>query len=209
MNLNNINSRIQIGSLIRSANYDTPNNSIDEVDMCTDDKTNANEKKGTTSCFVELFWFICQNKSRYDNELELLTMSYNVTHGNVRFNGYLKAFDCYRNGALFINPKKITTNFAIYPSSLYKLRYGLQNGMTIQPIEQLYVEYDPERNPWQNELVRSFFSKDNDLITVNIKNSIGQEYIYRFDKLQTQMLYMACENVLNNGTIMSAFARKN
>ena len=174
MNLNNINSRIQIGSLIRSANYDTPNNSIDEVDMCADDKTNVIEKKGTTSCFVELFWFICQNKSRYDNELELLTMSYNVTHGNVRFNGYLKAFDCYRNGALFINPKKVTTNFAIYPSSLYKLRYGLQNGMTIQPIEQLYVEYDPEKNPWQNELVRSFFSKDNDLVTVNIKNSIGQ-----------------------------------
>ena len=155
MNLDNIKSKIQIGSLIRSANYNSNEENTDETEMTVD------EKKGTTSYFVELFWFICQNKSRYDNELELLTMSYNVTHGNVRFNGYLKAFDCYRNGALFINPKKITTNFAIYP------------------------------------------------ITVNIKNSIGQEYIYRFDKLQTQMLYMACENVLNNGTIMSAFARKN
>lgn len=201
VDLDNVKSNIQIGSLIRSAK-------TKDCDEDLDSKM-GNEKKGYVNQFVELFWFICPHKSRYNNEFELLTMSYNLSHGNVRFNGYLKAFDCYKNGAFFINPRKITANFAIYPTSLYKIRYGLQNGTSVQPIEQMYTDYDPDANPWQNELIRSIFSKDNDLITVKIKNSNDQEYIYRFDKLQTEMLYMACENVLKNGTMMSALFRKN
>ena len=49
MNLDNIKSKIQIGSLIRSANYNSNEENTYETEMTVD------EKKGTTSYFVELF----------------------------------------------------------------------------------------------------------------------------------------------------------
>lgn len=194
-------TEIQIGGLIRS-----PKKYNDQqIDIEMNDQ-NIKQSSTQISKFVELFWFISKvpNNKKLQNELELITLSYNLTHGNIRINGYSNIRDCYHSGSLFINPKKVLINAALYPAGIYEIRYCLNNGSKIYPIEQLYMDYNLEEYPWQSELVKMEFSKINDKISIKfIKNK--NEYIYRCTLDQTNMLNMAFDNILKNGALMTAY----
>ena len=157
--------------------------------------------------FVDLCWFISEKDKFNQNELDLIIMSFNTSFGNIRINGYLNSKQYIVNNALFLPKNCFTINAAIYPAGMYKIRH-LLNGQVYSPIEQLFVSYDPENNPWHNELVKTKFNKQNDKIQLTFIDKYNNPYIYIFSNEQVNMLNFVLDNILEKGIILVSQNKK-
>ena len=90
---------------------------------------------------------------------------------------------------------------------MYKIRH-LLNGQVYSPIEQLFVSYDPENNPWHNELVKTKFNKQNDKIQLTFIDKFNNPYIYIFSNEQVNMLNFVLDNILEKGIILVSQNKK-
>jgi len=150
--------------------------------------------------FLDLFWFLNLEPSSENGltELELVTINLNINFGNIRLNGYQFARKYIYNNALFLPKDALTVNAAIYPTAIFNI-LNLQNLETYSPIEQLYTEYCPELNPWQNELTNTLFQKSNDRIRVVFETSKKEKYFYIFKDKQLNMFNHALTYVISQG----------
>jgi hypothetical protein len=148
--------------------------------------------------FLDLFWFyIPKNDDSKTNQLELVTLNLNLNFGNLRINGYLNVQSTIHNQAFFITKDLLTVNAAIYPSALFHIR-NMRNKDRYQPIEQLFVPYDPENEPWHNELATTEFIKRDDQLCMQISQK-GNNYFYVFKERQYQLFNYALDFVLTKG----------
>jgi hypothetical protein len=148
--------------------------------------------------FLDLFWFHTpKNEESKNNQLELVTLNLNLNFGNLRINGYLDIKDTIHNQAIFLTKDLLTVNAAIYPSALFYIR-NMRNKDRYQPIEQLFVPYDPENEPWHNELAISEFVKRDDQLWMQISHR-GNNYFYVFKDRQYQLFNYALDFVLTKG----------
>ncbi len=148
--------------------------------------------------FLDLFWFyIPKNDDSKTNQLELVTLNLNLNFGNLRINGYLNVQSTIHNQAFFITKDLLTVNAAIYPSALFYIR-NMRNKDRYQPIEQLFVPYDPENEPWHNELATTEFIKRDDQLWMQISQK-GNNYFYVFKERQYQLFNYALDFVLTKG----------
>lgn len=147
--------------------------------------------------FVDLFWFINFKKQMNENELDLVTLSFNLNFGNIRFNGYKNSKQYLHGQAIFLQQDALVANGAVYPAGVFELR-NLSNQTIYRPIEQLFTQYNPSENLWQSQLASLEFQKSNDQVKL-IFNRNNNQYYYIFDKHQTKMLNHAFDIVLNNG----------
>lgn len=178
---------------------------INEDDITEGDFFNlsAEDNRQTTNSFVppkflELFWFFNPKASSKKNELDLVTFSINLNFGNLRINGYLDAKTALHNHALFLSKDLLTINAAIYPTGLYHLR-NLQNCEDYTPIEQLFVEYSPETDPWHDELPKTEFLKRNDKLKMNIWRNQEEKFNYVFQDKQYYLFNYSLDYILTNG----------
>lgn len=160
----------------------------------------ANEVSQTSSAkFLNLFWFLKPKDYPTENEkqLDLITLDLNLNYGNLRINGYQDVSGALHNQAIFITKDNLTVNAAIYPAGVFNIRH-LKNGLRYRPIEQIYVRYNPQEEPWHDELTRSDFQKQNDKLKMTI--SRGEEkYFYLFENGQLDMFNYALDFVLTHG----------
>jgi hypothetical protein len=148
--------------------------------------------------FLDLFWFRDpKSEETGPNRLELVTFCLNLNYGNLRINGYLHVGESLHNNALFLTRNLLTVNAAIYPSSLFHIR-NMRNKEKFVPLEQLYVPYDPENEPWQDELAKTEFVKRDDQMWMKISHK-EKDYIYLFKDRQYQLFNYALDFVLTKG----------
>ena len=148
--------------------------------------------------FLDLFWFHTpKTEESKENQLELVTLNLNLNFGNLRINGYLDIKNTIHNQAFFITKDLLTVNAAIYPSALFHIR-NMRNRDRYQPIEQLFVPYDPENEPWHNDLAISEFVKRDDQLWMQISHR-GNNYFYVFRDRQYQLFNYALDFVLTKG----------
>lgn len=148
--------------------------------------------------FLDLFWFHTpKTEESKPNQLELITLCLNLNFGNLRINGYLSINDTIHNQAIFLTKDLLTVNAAIYPSALFHIR-NMRNRDRYQPIEQLFVPYDPENEPWHNELATTEFVKRDDQLWMQISHK-GNNYLYVFKDRQYQLFNYALDFVLTKG----------
>jgi hypothetical protein len=153
---------------------------------------------GSNFKFLDLFWFHTpKNETSKSNQLELVTLNLNLNFGNLRINGYLDIKNTIHNQAIFLTKDLLTVNTAIYPSALFHIR-NMRNKDRYQPIEQLFVPYDPENEPWHNDLAISEFVKRDDQLLMQIDHR-GNNYFYIFKDRQYQLFNYALDFVLTKG----------
>lgn len=172
---------------------------------------NENVKPTETSNiskFVDLFWFYTfkDESDLKKNELSLISLAFNINFGNIRFNGFQHITSYIHNQALFLPSNAIVVNSTLYPTGIYFLRH-LKNGQSYKPIEQLFVDYDPINNPWQDNLVPLEIKKNNDRLLMTFQKK-DEAYYFYFTKEQVGMLNLACDNVLCNGMEIVSFNKK-
>ncbi len=148
--------------------------------------------------FLDLFWFHTpKTESSKDDQLELVTLSLNLNYGNLRINGYKNVQNAIRGNAIFLTKDLLTVKAAVYPTALFYIR-NLRNTETYKPIEQLYVPYDPENEPWQTELPTTEFVKRDDRLLLQIKHK-SSNYFYIFKEKQYQLFNYALDFTLTKG----------
>lgn len=157
--------------------------------------------------FVDLFWFYYENKKTKENQLDLVTFTLNLNYGNLRINGYLDVSKAIHNQAFFLTNDLLTINAAIYPSALFHIR-NMRNGDRFKPLEQLFVSYDPENEPWQNELAQTEFAKQNDQMWMQITNS-KDNYLYLFKGTQYNLFNYALDFILTKGITLVGMNKSN
>jgi len=149
--------------------------------------------------FLDLFWFHTP-KTDNSTQLELVTFSINLNYGNLRINGYQDIQNSIHNNAIFLTKDLLTVKAAVYPTALFYIR-NLRNTETYVPIEQLYVPYNPEDEPWQTEIPTTEFVKRDDRLLLRIKHK-GSNYFYVFKDKQYQLFNYALDFVLTKGMTM-------
>ena len=151
--------------------------------------------------FLDLFWFHTpkQEDSKPD-QLELVTLSLNLNYGNVRINGYVNIQNAIHDNAVFLTKELLTVKAAVYPTALFYIR-NLRNTETYVPMEQLYIPYDPENEPWQTELPTTEFVKRDDRLLLRIKHK-SSNYFYVFKDKQYQLFNYALDFALTKGLTM-------
>lgn len=160
---------------------------------------NQTQQQNSSIKFLDLFWFLNPTKKKENsNDLDLVTLGLNLNYGNLRINGYLNAKESLHNNALFITRDMLTINAAIYPSSVYYIRH-LKNAEKHIPVEQLFVQYDPDNEPWHDSLPKTYFLKSNDALRMIIENTDNIQYSYIFRDKQYDLLNHALDYILNNG----------
>lgn len=161
------------------------------------DKEEAIQTSNTK--FIDLFWFLKPRVCPSENEqqLDLVTLNLNLNFGNLRINGYRDIAHALHNQALFITKEDLTVNAAIYPAGIFNIRH-LRNGLRYRPIEQLFVRYNPEEEPWHDELARTDFQKQNDKLKMTITRG-EEKYFYLFEDGQLEMFNSALDFVLTHG----------
>ena len=148
--------------------------------------------------FLDLFWFYTPKNSEFKpNQLELVTFNLNLNFGNLRINGYMSVSDAIHNQAFFLTGNFLTVNAAIYPSALFYIR-NMRNKDRYSPFEQIFVPYDPENEPWHNELATTEFVKRDDQMWMQISHR-GKNYLYIFKDRQYQLFNYALDFVLTKG----------
>ena len=150
----------------------------------------------TNSQFLDLAWFYEPNKTK-ENQLELVTLCLNLGFGNVRVNGYNNIKNAIHDHSIFLTKDLLTINASIYPSNLFEI-HCMRNLDKVIPMEQLFVKYDPENEPWQNNLSKTEFIRRDDMIKMNIGNN-EQNYFYVFKHNQLKFLYRTIDFVLTEG----------
>lgn len=163
--------------------------------------------------FLDLFWFLhskIENNFCYEettdidnvdfqpNELELISISFNLNFGNVRFNGYKNIFENIHNKALFLPRNSLVINAAVYPAGIFNI-LNLKNGEKFAPIEQLFIDYDPDKNPWHDEISSTIFEKANDRMRLLFKRPTGESFFYVFKDKQLEMLNSALNYIVSDG----------
>ena len=151
--------------------------------------------------FLDLFWFHTPKLDTDNtNQLELVTFSINLNYGNLRINGYSQIKDAIHDNAIFLTKDLLTVKAAVYPTALFYIR-NLKNTETYTPMEQLYVPYRPEDEPWQTELPTTEFVKRDDRLLLRIKHK-GSNYFYVFKDKQYNLFNYALDFALTKGLTM-------
>ena len=151
--------------------------------------------------FLDLFWFHTpKQENSPDEQLELVTLSLNLNYGNVRINGYKNIQSAIHGDAVFLTKELLTVKAAVYPTALFYIR-NLRNTESYVPVEQLYVPYNPENEPWQTELPTTEFVKRDDRLLLRIKHK-GLNYLYVFRDKQYQLFNYALDFALTKGLTM-------
>ncbi len=151
--------------------------------------------------FLDLFWFqTLKNEESKPDQLELVTLTLNLNYGNIRINGYLNIKDAIHNQAIFLTKDLLTVNAAVYPTALFYVR-NLKNRETYCPTEQLFVPYNPENEPWQNELATTEFIKRDDQLYMRIRQK-GASYFYIFKDREYRLFNYALDFTLTKGMAM-------
>lgn len=165
----------------------------------------SNLNENLSPKFLDLFWFYNLNSNKKNISdlinLNLVTFSLNLNYGNLRINGYANISEAFNNQALFITKDLLTINASIYPTGIYYIKNCLKNGNSYSPIEQLFVKYDPENEPWQNELTHTIFKKHNDRIQMIMRRG-DKNYYYIFEEQQLDLFYHSLDFILNTGPII-------
>lgn len=151
--------------------------------------------------FLDLFWFFdptAENRNGSEEKaLDLVTFGINLNYGNLRINGYENAREALHNQALFITKDLLSVNAAVYPTGVFNIRH-LNNGEGYRPIEQLFVNYNPQKESWHDELTRPFFQKHDDRIKMTLMRG-DENYFYIFKDRQYRLFNYALDFILNNG----------
>jgi len=148
--------------------------------------------------FLDLFWFhTSKQEDSKPEQLELVTLSLNLNYGNVRINGYVNIQNAIHDNAVFLTKELLTVKAAVYPTALFYIR-NLRNTESYTPMEQLYVPYDPENEPWQTELPTTEFVKRDDRLLLRIKHK-SSNYFYVFKDKQYQLFNYALDFALTKG----------
>ena len=148
--------------------------------------------------FLDLFWFHTpKQEDSKPEQLELVTLSLNLNYGNVRINGYVNIQNAIHDNAVFLTKELLTVKAAVYPTALFYIR-NLRNTESYTPMEQLYVPYDPENEPWQTELPTTEFVKRDDRLLLRMKHK-GLIYLYVFKDKQYQLFNYALDFALTKG----------
>lgn len=154
--------------------------------------------------FMDLFWFFNPSASEAASDdttekpLELVTFTLNLNFGNLRINGYREVRPAFHNQALFLTRDLLTINAAVYPTGLFNIRH-LNNGEQYRPIEQLFVGYNPSKEPWHDELTRATFRKNNDRIKMTLRRGEEENYYYISEKRQYDLFNYALDFLLKDG----------
>ena len=151
--------------------------------------------------FLDLFWFRTpKTEESKPDQLEMVTLTLNLNYGNIRINGYSNISNAVHNQAIFLTKDLLTVNAAVYPTALFYIR-NMKNRETYYPTEQLFVPYNPENEPWQNELATTEFIKRDDQLYMRIRQK-GVSYFYIFKDQEYRLFNYALDFTLTKGMSM-------
>lgn len=162
---------------------------------------NSDTTKNIKYHIMSLFWIINpkiqSNKPLDENEVDAVTISYNMDFGNLRIEFYKIPNGAIRDNVMFLNKLDQKATGTIYPASCFR---ALHNEIDVDDficIEQLVMDTGEH---WQHNRPMVRIYRERDIIRIDIWDPAKKEqFMYDFIGYQKKLIEHAFAFVLENG----------